>query len=108
MSMTLEEVTTLFQEYCEKHRKLFLPGPNDGPVVKSLVDFYSKHYSIEILCESIEYYIKQSKEPVQIYNFAVESSQIRDHVVAEKRRREDFDKLLHQTQERMNQINRKD
>lgn len=108
MSMTLEEVTSLFQEYCEKHKKLFLPGPNDEPVVNSLVNFYSKHYSIDILCESIEYYIKNSKEPVQIYNFAIESSKIRDHVVAEKQRRKDFDKLLHETQERMNQFNRKD
>lgn len=106
--MTLEEVTTLFQEYCEKHKKLFLPGPNDGPVVKSLVDFYTKHYSIDTLCESIEYYIKNSREPVQIYNFAIESSKIRDHVVEEKQRRADFDKLLNETQERMNQFNRKD
>lgn len=106
MSLTLEEANSLFQLYCDKYKKLFLPGSNDEALVKSLSNFYTKYYSIEILEKSIEFYVKNSNEPVLIYNFALESSKIRDHVVKEEEIAKEFDSLLLETKKRMEQMKR--
>jgi hypothetical protein len=106
MSLTLEEANSLFRKYCDAHKKLFLPGSNDEAIVRSLSDFYIKYFSLEILEKSIEYYVKNSHEPVLIYNFAIESSKIREHIVKEQEISEDFNHLLIETKKRMEQMKR--
>lgn len=106
MSLTLEEANALFQQYCDKYKKLFLPGSNDEAIVKSLSDFYTKYFSIAILEKSIEYYVKNSTEPVLIYNFAIESNKVREHVVKEMQISQDFDNLLLETKKRMEEMRR--
>lgn len=106
MSLTLEEANSLFQRYCDKYKKLFLPGGNDEAIVKSLSDFYTKYFSIDILKKSVEYYVKNSTEPVLIYNFAIESSKIRDYIIREQKINADFDSLLSETKKRMEQMRR--
>ena len=108
MTLTLEEANSLFQRYCDKYKKLFLPGSNDEAIVKSLSDFYVKYFSISILEKSIEYYVKNSTEPVLIYNFAIESSKVREHVLKEQQIAENFDHVLLQTKKRMDQMKRQD
>jgi hypothetical protein len=101
MNPALQAMTSLFQKYCEEYKKLFLPGHNDEAVAESLTDFYKKYHSEEVLHKCIEYYVKNSTEPVLIYNFALESSKIRDQVVHEIEERREFDSLIQKTKERM-------
>jgi hypothetical protein len=101
MNPALQALTSLFQKYCDEYKKLFLPGHNDEAVAESLASFYGKYYSEEILHECVKYYVKTSTEPVLIYNFALESSKIRDHIVQELDSKKQFDSLVQQTRERM-------
>jgi hypothetical protein len=101
MSQYLEEVTFFFQKYCDEYKRLFLPGQNDGAVADSLVSFYKKYHSLEVLEKSIKYYVENTNEPILIYNFAIESSKIREHIVSEMEIQENFNKLVQQTKERM-------
>jgi hypothetical protein len=50
-------------------------------------------------------YVRNTTEPVLIYNFALESNNIRDHVTKEAELAENFNNLLEQTRERMQRFN---
>jgi hypothetical protein len=101
MSPTSQALISLFQKYCDEYKKLFLPGQNDEDIAESLVRYYRKNHSEQVLDKCVEYYIKNSHEPVLVYNFALESSKIRDLIVSELEAKKDFDSLVQQTKERM-------
>jgi poly-beta-hydroxyalkanoate depolymerase len=105
MSLALSALNSMFRKYCEEYKRLFLPGQNDLDIAESLVDFYEKYFSAEILERSVEYYVKTTTEPILIYNFALESSKIRDHIVKEMEIKEQFNTLVQQTKERMERFN---
>jgi len=108
MSFNSDSIPTLFQEYCNKYSKLFLPSSNDEAVSNNLHQFYKNNFSLDILQESIELYVKQSSQPVLIYDFALASNNIREQVVKDHQRKDDLQSLLNQTKERMQALYPKD
>jgi hypothetical protein len=105
MIQSYKEITSLFEKYCDEYRKLYLPAGTDDSISKTLFTHYSKYYSLQILDDCIRMYVRNTTEPVLIYNFALESNNIRDHVTKEAELAENFNNLLEQTRERMQRFN---
>lgn len=101
MSQSSEVLKSLFQKYCKESGKLFIPRGDDNAIAESLVSFYETHHSLKVLDQCVSYYIKNSSDPILIYNFALESSKVRDHILEENDIKENFDNLVRQTKERM-------
>lgn len=93
-----------FQKSCEEHAKLFLPEPRQTEILDSLVTYYERYYSIDILNQCIVEFVKTSDDPILVYNFAIESSKIRDRIVDRLKSKQEFNKLVRETEERMRQF----
>jgi hypothetical protein len=104
MKETLETVLLTFQKSCEEHAKLFIPEPRQDQVVESLVNYYDKYFTMEILLECIRTFVKEADDPILVYDFALSSSKIRDKVIERQRSKEEFNTLVKQTEERMRQF----
>jgi hypothetical protein len=104
MEKASEIVLSTFQKSCDEYAKLFLPEPRQDQVVESLVNYYKKYYTIDILIECIQYFVKESHDPILIYDFAVNSSKIRERVIERHRSKDEFSTLVKQTEERMRQF----
>ena len=104
MKKTSETVLYMFQKSCDEYAKLFLPEPRQEEILDSLVVYYEKYYSIDILTQCIEEFVKTSQDPILVYNFALESSKIRDRIVERMRSKDEFKKLVRETEERMRQF----
>ena len=104
MKETSEIVLHTFQKSCDEYAKLFLPEPRQTEILDSLVTYYSKYYSIDILNQCVVEFVKTSDDPILIYNFAIESSKIRDRIVDRLKSKEEFSKLVRETEERMRQF----
>jgi len=101
MSESSEILKSLFQKYCEENGKLFLSRPDDAGIADAMLSFYRRYHSIEVLEQAVEYYVKTSSDPILVYNFAVESSKIREHILEENKIKQDFSELIRETKERM-------
>jgi len=104
MRETSETVLHTFQRSCEEYEKLFLPEPRQTELLDSLVSYYNKYYSIDILNQCIVEFVRTSDDPILVYNFAVDSSKIRDRIVDRLKSKEEFSKLVRETEERMRQF----
>lgn len=104
MKETSEIVLSTFQSSCDENGKLFLPEPRQSDIIHSLTVFYSKYHSIDILLECIREYVKATSDPILVYNFALDSSKIRDRVIESKKSKEDFNRLVKETEKRMRQF----
>lgn len=91
----------MFQRSCDEYAKLFVPEPRQDQIIDSLINYYEKYYSIEILDECIDFFVKETEEPILVYDFALGSSKIRDRIVERKKSKEAFESLVKQTEERM-------
>jgi len=94
-------VISTFQKLCDENGKLFLSEPRQEELIKSLLSYYNTYYSEDILRECIVEFIKTADDPILVYDFAIESSKVRDKVVERQKSRNDFDKLVKETEERM-------
>ena len=101
MKETSEEVLLIFQKSCEEYAKLFIPEPRQDKILESLVNYYTKYYSITILDDCIVEFVKTHPDPILIYDFAMESSKIRDKIIEREKSKQEFNKLVKQTEERM-------
>jgi hypothetical protein len=104
MKETSEIVLHTFQKSCEEHAKLFLPEPRQAEILDSLVNYYNKYYSIDILNQCVVEFVKTSDDPILVYNFALDSSKIRDRIVDRLKSKAEFSKLVRETEERMRQF----
>lgn len=104
MKETSETVLHTFQKSCDEYAKLFLPEPRQTEILDSLVNYYGKYYSIDILNQCVVEFVKTSDDPILVYNFALESSKIRDRIVERLKSKEEFSKLVRETEERMRQF----
>ena len=104
MKATSETVLSTFQKWCDEYAKLFIPEPRQDQVIESLINYYNKYYSEEILNECIHLFVKDTEDPILIYNFAINSSKIREKVIERQKSRREFDMLVKQTEERMRQF----
>lgn len=94
----------MFQRSCDEYAKLFVPEPRQDQIIDSLISYYGRYYSIDILDECIDAYVKDADEPILVYDFAMASSKIRDKIVERKKSKEAFDLLVKQTEERMREF----
>lgn len=99
-----EIVLSTFQKLCDDNAKLFLPEPRQDDILKSLVNYYQRFYDLDLLLECAAEYIKKNDEPILIYNFALESSKIRGHILELRKSNDEFKRLVKETEERMRQF----
>ena len=104
MKETSETVLSTFQKSCDEYAKLFIPEPRQDQVIESLVNYYNKYFSIGMLLECIDIFVKEANDPILVYNFALDSSKIRERAVERRRSRDEFNTLVKQTEERMRQF----
>lgn len=102
MNQTSETVLNTFQQSCEEYDKLFIPEARQDSIVESLVRLYEKNYSVELLVETVKYYVRHSEEEaLRIYDFALIQGKIRERVEEAMADRNEIAKLMRETQERM-------
>lgn len=101
VSETSEIVLSTFQSSCDEFGKLFLPEPRQNDIVTSLVNYYGKYHDIDILCECIHEYVKVTPDPILVYNFAIESSKVKERVLESRRSKQEFQRLVKETEQRM-------
>lgn len=99
--MSSETVLSIFQKLCDDNAKLFLSEPRQNDILDNLVNYYNKFYDIKLLVECMTEYVKKSDEPILIYNFALESSKIRVHILEIRKSNDEFKRLVKETEERM-------
>lgn len=105
MSLTSKEVKHTFQRLCEEYGKLFIPDDKRDPgIVSSLINHYENSYDTDLLIQCIDFWIRKADEPILIYNFAIESSTVRERVLSEREIQKNFDELLAQTKKRMENL----
>jgi hypothetical protein len=108
MSLTAEEFVSFFSDSALGHRKLFIPGDNDESVAGNLIAFYQQEYSVDLLKQCADYFIAKSHQPVLIYQFALNSNDVRRRLVQENERKQDVEHLLKATKKRMESFHRKE
>jgi hypothetical protein len=54
--------------------------------------------------ECIDIFVKEASDPILVYNFALDSSKIRERAIERRRSRDEFNTLVKQTEERMRQF----
>ena len=106
MSLTLDDVVGMFERYCDESGKLFVPEPRQTGVIENLIKHYEKYYDEEILEETIRYFIKNSyDDAILVFNFALQSGKIRDRAIDERKDRQEIERLMGETKERMSRYN---
>jgi hypothetical protein len=101
MKETSETVLLIFQKSCEEHAKLFIPEPRQDKILESLLNYYNKYFTFQILEDCIVDFVKSSPDPILVYDFAMESSKIREKIVDRQKSKQEFNKLVKETEERM-------
>jgi len=101
MKETSEEVLLIFQKSCDEHAKLFIPEPRQDQIIESLLNYYNKYYSMKILEECIHEFARSHQDPIIIYEFAMDSSKIREKILEREKSKKEFSTLVKQTEERM-------
>jgi hypothetical protein len=104
MKPASETVLRMFQSYCDEFGKLFLPEPRQNDIIDSLTGYYSKYYSLDVLEKCVREYVKTSPDPILVYNFALDSSKIRDKVVELEKSNKNFERLVKETEQRMREF----
>lgn len=104
MKEASETVLSTFQKSCDEYAKLFIPEPKQDQIIESLVNYYTKYFSLDILNECIDVFVKDADDPILVYNFALDSSKVRERVIERRRSRDEFNTLVKQTEERMRQF----
>lgn len=104
MSQTSKTILSTFQLSCDEHAKLFIPEPRQDDIIVSLTNYYTKYHSLDILLECIREYVRVTPDPILVYNFALDSSKIRDKVLESRRSKEDFNRLVKETEQRMREF----
>lgn len=98
--LTGQIVLQHFVDCCKKRNKLFVP---DSPRQEQVADALASFYKYDVLIDAIEEYIKANPGPFIIFDFAVQSKKYIDHVVLEKKSRDNFYNMVQQTKKRMEQ-----
>lgn len=102
MIQTLEDLTDTFQSSCDKYGKLFVPDANSEAVGNSLLRFYSRNYSLELLEKVVNEYIRTfPSETIQIYEFAISNAKYRERVIERDESNKEIQRLMQETRERM-------
>lgn len=104
MSQASETILSTFQSSCDEYAKLFIPEPRQDDIITSLVSYYSKYHGMDVLIDCIHEYVRVTQDPILIYNFALDSSKIRDKVIEARKSKEDFNRLVKETEQRMREF----
>jgi hypothetical protein len=99
--MNEQDIINIFEEESERQGKLFLENAGDDRTIRSLLNYYTKYQTVKLLVDCIKYYIKTTDEPILIYNFALVSSNIRDYLTHEQNAKDEINRLIKETEERM-------
>lgn len=95
-------VLQVFEEACDKNNKLFLPDTRDASIIESMMSFYNKNYSIDLLCQTVEYFVAHwDEEVVRVYDFALVQSKYRERVEEAQADKNEIDSLMKRTREQM-------
>lgn len=85
--------------------RLFIPDElRDSKIADSLINYYGKYFDMQILEDAIRLFVKETHEPITLYAFAMKSHDFRDKVLHEKKLKDDFDRTLRETRERMREL----
>jgi hypothetical protein len=103
MNLTSDDVKSLFKEYSNEFKRLFVPDSSDDDIINSLLSFYSDNYDYDLLSETIRIYVKSLHidEVVTVKEFALSSGKIRGRALDERRDRNEIKSLMEETQKRM-------
>lgn len=104
MSQTSKTILSTFQSSCDEYAKLFIPEPRQDEIIESLSAYYSKYHGIDVLIECIHEYVRVTQDPILVYNFAVDSSKVREKVLESRKSKEDFNRLVKETEQRMREF----
>ncbi len=104
MNQTSKTILSTFQLSCDEYAKLFIPEPRQDDIITSLENYYSKYHTIDVLIECIHEYVRVTPDPILVYNFALDSSKIREKVLEARKSRADFDRLVRETEQRMREF----
>jgi hypothetical protein len=99
-----ETILSTFQSSCDEYAKLFLTEPRQDEIIKSLVNYYSKYHGMDVLIECIHEYVRVTQDPILVYNFALDSTKIRERVIEARKSKEDFNRLVKETEQRMREF----
>jgi len=97
-ALTGQEVLQHFISCCKKRSKLFVP---DTPRQEQVCDALGDFYEIDILFDAIDEYVKVNPGPFIVFDFAVQSKKYIDHVILEKKSRDNFIFMVKETKKRM-------
>lgn len=89
-----------FINCCKKRNKLFVP---DSPRQEQVSDAISSFYDYDTLVDAIDEYIKVNPGPFILFDFAIHSKKYIEHVITEKKSKNDFTNMVQQTKKRMEQ-----
>lgn len=99
---TVDDFVAFFEAECDLNYKLFIPDPpRETQVAKRLLDFHEKYHDHDVLADAVRWHIECEMGPFLVYEFALKINEARNHVLAERASRENFNKLLDQTREAM-------
>jgi hypothetical protein len=59
---------------------------------------------LDVLEQCILEYVKNTQDPILVYNFALDSSKIREKVLDFRKSKESFDRLVKETEQRMREF----
>lgn len=102
----MEDFINYFEERCEHYEVLFLPDPaRQEKIARQLVNLHGKTAGDkEVLYKAVDLFIQESQGTALIYDFAIESSKYRDKILVNKESHENFNKLLKETEKRMQEF----
>jgi hypothetical protein len=102
MSLTGENLITCFSNSAEAKGKIFFQTEKDEVNAERLVRFFTINGGPEMASQCIERFMKNEKQPVVfLLDFVVKLGTLVEEIKIENEDREDFRRLLRETQERM-------
>lgn len=102
MNLTGEALITCLTNTAEANGKIFFQTEKDEVNAERLVKFFAANGGAEVAQQCVERFIRNEKQPVIfLLDFVVKIGTIVEEIKIENQDREEFKRLVRQTQERM-------
>jgi hypothetical protein len=102
MIQTGDSLISCFENIAENHNKIFFQTERDESNADRLVKYFNLNGGISVAEQCMELFMKSEKEPVVfLLDFVVKLGSIMESIKVDNQEREEFRRLLRETQERM-------
>lgn len=102
MNLTGETLITYFGNTAESNGKIFFQTEKDETNAERLVKFFMSNGGEDMATQCIERFMKSEKQPVVfLLDFVVKLGSLVEEIKIENQDREEFRRLVRETQERM-------